>query len=90
MGLETPSQGELCGDDSLQQFDLECHIPRCPNCGYAFHEVIYVAMGTRRLKADFSYYSCLLFDKIVSINIYEAILVIARKNSVSAGQQRAA
>jgi SAM-dependent methyltransferase len=50
----------------------------------------YVATGTRRLKADLYYYSCLLFHKIVSINIYDAILVIARKNSVSAGQRRAA
>jgi hypothetical protein len=90
MGLETPSLGEHCGDDSLQQFDLECHIPKCPNCGYAFHKVICVAMGTRRLKAYFSYYSCLLVDKIVSINIYDAILIISRKNSVSAWQRRAA
>lgn len=39
----------------------------------------YVRTGLRHLKADFFYYSCLLFRKIFGLNIYDTILMIARK-----------
>jgi 2-polyprenyl-3-methyl-5-hydroxy-6-metoxy-1,4-benzoquinol methylase len=39
----------------------------------------YVRTGLRRLKADFYYYSCLLFHLMFRINIYDTILMIARK-----------
>lgn len=40
----------------------------------------YVRTGLRRAKADFFYYSCLLFRNVFGVNIYDTILVIARKN----------
>jgi SAM-dependent methyltransferase len=39
----------------------------------------YVRTGLRRLKADFYYYSCLLFHLMFRVNIYDTILMIARK-----------
>ncbi|HMC32363.1 MAG TPA: class I SAM-dependent methyltransferase [Candidatus Angelobacter sp.] len=40
----------------------------------------YVRTGLRRLKADFYYYSCLVFRHLFGVNIYDTILMIARKN----------
>ncbi|HEV7521484.1 MAG TPA: class I SAM-dependent methyltransferase [Candidatus Angelobacter sp.] len=40
----------------------------------------YVRTGLRRLKADFYYYACLLFRYLCGMNIYDAILIIARKD----------
>ena len=40
----------------------------------------YVRTGWRRLKADFYYYGCLLFRQVFRMNIYDTILMIARKN----------
>lgn len=40
----------------------------------------YVRTGWRRLKADFYYYGCLVFRHLFRINIYDTILMIARKN----------
>jgi 2-polyprenyl-3-methyl-5-hydroxy-6-metoxy-1,4-benzoquinol methylase len=39
----------------------------------------YVRTGLRRLKADFYYYACLLVRQLFRINIYDTILMIARK-----------
>ncbi len=39
----------------------------------------YVRTGLRRLKADFFYYACLVFRNIFGLNIYDTILMIARK-----------
>jgi 2-polyprenyl-3-methyl-5-hydroxy-6-metoxy-1,4-benzoquinol methylase len=41
----------------------------------------YVRTGLRRLKADFFYYACLMFRNILGLNIYDTILMIARKGS---------
>ena len=41
----------------------------------------YVRTGLRRLKADFYYYACLLFRYLFGVNIYDAILIIARKDA---------
>lgn len=41
----------------------------------------YVRTGPRRLKADFFYYSCLMLRNIIGANIYDTILMIARKNA---------
>lgn len=40
----------------------------------------YVRTGWRRLKADFYYYGCLVFRHLFGINIYDTILMIARKS----------
>jgi len=40
----------------------------------------YVRTGLRRLKADFYYYGCLVFRHLFGVNIYDTILMIARKN----------
>ncbi len=50
----------------------------------------YVATGTRRLKADLYYSGCLLLQKIFGMNIYDAMLVIARKVPVDAERQSVA
>ncbi len=50
----------------------------------------YVATGTRRLKADLYYFCCLLLQKVFRVNIYDGILMIARKASVRAESQSAA
>jgi len=39
----------------------------------------YVRTGWRRLKADFYYYGCLLIRHLFRMNIYDTILIIARK-----------
>ncbi len=39
----------------------------------------YVRTGWRRMKAGFFYFSCLLIRHLLGINIYDAILMIARK-----------
>ncbi|HZD95218.1 MAG TPA: class I SAM-dependent methyltransferase [Candidatus Sulfotelmatobacter sp.] len=39
----------------------------------------YVRTGLRRIKADFYYYGCLLFHALFRINIYDTILMVARK-----------
>ncbi len=39
----------------------------------------YLRTGWRRLKADFYYYSCLLVRHLCRINLFDAILIIARK-----------
>jgi 2-polyprenyl-3-methyl-5-hydroxy-6-metoxy-1,4-benzoquinol methylase len=39
----------------------------------------YVATGLRRVKADLYYACCMLFLQLFKVNIYDAILVIARK-----------
>jgi 2-polyprenyl-3-methyl-5-hydroxy-6-metoxy-1,4-benzoquinol methylase len=39
----------------------------------------YVRTGPRRIKADFYYYACLVFHALLRINIYDTILMIARK-----------
>ncbi len=41
----------------------------------------YVQTGWRRLKADFYYYACLIFRYLFGVNIYDAILIIARKDA---------
>jgi 2-polyprenyl-3-methyl-5-hydroxy-6-metoxy-1,4-benzoquinol methylase len=41
----------------------------------------YVRTGWRRLKADFFYYSCLTFRYVFRVNLYDAILIIARKEA---------
>jgi hypothetical protein len=50
----------------------------------------YVATGTRRFKADFYYFCCLLVHKVFGVNVYDAVLVIARKAPVKAESQSAA
>jgi 2-polyprenyl-3-methyl-5-hydroxy-6-metoxy-1,4-benzoquinol methylase len=45
----------------------------------------YVRTGPRRLKADFFYYACLLFRNIFGLNIYDTILMIARKTTPPQG-----
>ncbi len=45
----------------------------------------YVRTGPRRLKADFFYYACLLFRNIFGLNIYDTILMIARKTTPPEG-----
>jgi SAM-dependent methyltransferase len=47
----------------------------------------YVRTGLRRLKADFYYYACLLVRQLFRINIYDTILMIARK-PLSSGEPR--
>jgi ubiquinone/menaquinone biosynthesis C-methylase UbiE len=39
----------------------------------------YVATGISRFKPDLYYYSCLMFHHIFHVNVYDAMLVIARK-----------
>jgi SAM-dependent methyltransferase len=41
----------------------------------------YVRTGLRRLKADFYYYTCLLFHSMLRINVYDTILMVARKTA---------
>jgi len=43
----------------------------------------YVATGFARVKADILYYGCLAIHQIFRINIYDAILMIARKEATS-------
>jgi 2-polyprenyl-3-methyl-5-hydroxy-6-metoxy-1,4-benzoquinol methylase len=43
----------------------------------------YVRTGPRRLKADFYYYACLIFRYLFGVNIYDAILIIARKEAAA-------
>ena len=43
----------------------------------------YVATGSARAKADIFYYACLAVRQIFRINIYDAILMIARKEAAS-------
>jgi SAM-dependent methyltransferase len=43
----------------------------------------YVATGIRRLKADVYYHCCLALLHIFKVNLYDTILVIARKTSAS-------
>src|SRR5258708_25260922 len=50
----------------------------------------YVATVTRRFKADFYYFCCLLVHKVFGVNVYDAVLVIARKAPVKAESQSAA
>jgi 2-polyprenyl-3-methyl-5-hydroxy-6-metoxy-1,4-benzoquinol methylase len=50
----------------------------------------YVATGTRRLKADLYYSCCLLLHKGFRVNLYDGMLMIARKASVRAQSQSAA
>jgi len=45
----------------------------------------YVATGMAELEADFYYYVCLLFLRIFKINIYDTMLVIARKTNLPIG-----
>ncbi len=49
----------------------------------------YVVSGTRRLKADLYYHCCLLLNKVFRINLYDAVLVIARKAAVTRELRRA-
>jgi 2-polyprenyl-3-methyl-5-hydroxy-6-metoxy-1,4-benzoquinol methylase len=49
----------------------------------------YVATGFDRLKADIYFYCCLAFLRIVRLNIYDAMLVIARKTPASSETQPA-
>jgi SAM-dependent methyltransferase len=39
----------------------------------------YVANGFQRFKADFYYYSCLAFLNLFRVNVYDAMLMLARK-----------
>jgi hypothetical protein len=41
----------------------------------------YVRTGWRRLKADAYYYGCLAFRHLLGVNIYDTILMIARKKT---------
>jgi 2-polyprenyl-3-methyl-5-hydroxy-6-metoxy-1,4-benzoquinol methylase len=50
----------------------------------------YVATGSRRMKADLYYSCCLLLKKMFGVNVYDAVLVIARKAPVKAESQSAA
>jgi SAM-dependent methyltransferase len=49
----------------------------------------YIRTGVRRWKADLYYYFCLMFLQLFRVNIYDAILVVARKVSVPPSQPRA-
>jgi ubiquinone/menaquinone biosynthesis C-methylase UbiE len=49
----------------------------------------YVRTGLRRVKADFYYFSCLLFRYLFGLNVYDAILVIARKEAAPPKHQLA-
>jgi 2-polyprenyl-3-methyl-5-hydroxy-6-metoxy-1,4-benzoquinol methylase len=40
----------------------------------------YVATGTARMKADIYYYLCYAFLEMLRVNVYDAMLVIARRN----------
>jgi hypothetical protein len=42
------------------------------------------------VKADFYYYGCLLFRYLFGVNIYDAILIIARKDANPAPSQQLA
>ena len=41
----------------------------------------YVATGLSRVKPDLYYYSCLMFQQVFQVNVYDAMLVIARKSN---------
>jgi hypothetical protein len=43
----------------------------------------YVATGIQKFKNDIYYYCCLVFLKVFRANIYDTILVIARKDAES-------
>lgn len=43
----------------------------------------YLVKGVRRLKAETYYYSCLAFLKVLKINIYDTMFLIARKDPVN-------
>jgi hypothetical protein len=43
----------------------------------------YVDTGFARVKADILYYGCLAIHQIFRVNIYDAILMIARKETIS-------
>jgi 2-polyprenyl-3-methyl-5-hydroxy-6-metoxy-1,4-benzoquinol methylase len=49
----------------------------------------YVRTGLRRVKADFYYFSCLLFRYLFGLNVYDAILVMARKEAAPTKHQLA-
>jgi hypothetical protein len=49
----------------------------------------YVATGLARVKADILYYGCLALHQIFRINIYDAILMIARKEATSQANLKA-
>jgi 2-polyprenyl-3-methyl-5-hydroxy-6-metoxy-1,4-benzoquinol methylase len=49
----------------------------------------YVATGIQKLRADIYYYCCLAFLQIFKMNIYDAMLVIARKETIKADSQLA-
>jgi ubiquinone/menaquinone biosynthesis C-methylase UbiE len=49
----------------------------------------YVATGIQKLKADIYYYCCLAFLQVFKMNIYDTMLVIARKEPIKADGQLA-
>lgn len=49
----------------------------------------YVATGASKLKADAYYYCCLAFLRTFKVNIYDAMLVIARKETINSAIQPA-
>ena len=49
----------------------------------------YVATGAARVKADIFYYACLAMRHIFRVNVYDAILMIARKEATSQPTRKA-
>lgn len=49
----------------------------------------YVATGSARVKADIFYYACLAVRQIFRVNLYDAILMIARKEAASQSKLKA-
>lgn len=85
LGLPRLTLDGSIGEIHLSHFSPDVLARLLENTGFSVVtstlDPYYVRTGWRRLKTDFYYYGCLVFRYLFRVNIYDTILMIARKNS---------
>ena len=91
-GLPMINLGPQNGEVHLSHFTPEVLDQLLQNTHFSILEKTldpYYLRGRRinRLKADAYYYSCLAFMRIFNVNLYDTMLVTARRNSIDSTAQ---
>ena len=90
-GLPLISVGPENGEVHLSHFTPKVLDRLLENAGFSVVkrtlDAHYIVTGYPRLKANIYYYSCLAFMQVFRWNIYDTMLVIARKSSAPSAER---